>query len=81
MKSKKVPLRMCLGCREMKPKRDLIRIVLPKEGEAQIDSTGKANGRGAYICKNTQCLQALSKQKGNRLPETIMKGLREQIEE
>lgn len=80
-KSKKVPMRMCLGCREMKPKRDLIRIVIPKEGDAQIDPTGKTNGRGAYLCKNADCLQALGKQKGNRLPAAIMEGLKKQIEE
>lgn len=79
-KGKRTPMRMCLGCRQMKPKRDLIRIVTPKEGETHIDPTGKSNGRGAYLCKDAACLDALQKQKGNRLPEVIIKSLKEQIE-
>ncbi len=55
MKTKKTPLRMCLGCGEMKPKRELIRVVKNKDGELFLDLTGKQNGRGAYICKNAQC--------------------------
>ena len=55
MKTKKIPLRMCLGCNEMKPKRELIRVVKNKDGELFVDLTGKLNGRGAYICKNREC--------------------------
>ncbi|MBQ1375839.1 MAG: YlxR family protein [Clostridia bacterium] len=55
MKTKKTPLRMCLGCGEMKPKRELIRVVKNKDGELFLDLTGKQNGRGAYICKSAQC--------------------------
>lgn len=47
---KKIPLRKCLGCNEMKPKKELMRIVKTKEGEIFIDETGKANGRGTYVC-------------------------------
>ena len=54
---KKIPMRQCLGCREMKPKRELIRVVRSPEGEISIDLRGKANGRGAYICPDTQCLK------------------------
>ena len=54
---KKSPMRMCVGCREMKPKRELVRVVCNKEGEVFVDPTGKANGRGAYVCKNRECLQ------------------------
>ena len=54
---KKIPMRQCLGCREMKPKRELIRVVRSPEGAISIDLRGKANGRGAYICPDTQCLK------------------------
>ncbi|MCM1328462.1 MAG: YlxR family protein [Ruminococcus sp.] len=52
---KKVPMRMCLGCGEMKPKKELIRAVKSPEGEISIDLTGKKAGRGAYICKSAEC--------------------------
>ncbi|HZJ83181.1 MAG TPA: YlxR family protein [Clostridia bacterium] len=57
MKKKKIPLRMCLGCRELKPKKELIRVVRSPEGEISIDLGGKKPGRGAYICKNSSCLE------------------------
>lgn len=63
MKARKVPLRKCVGCGEQKPKKDLIRIVKNKEGELCVDFTGKANGRGAYICPNLKCLQTAQKRK------------------
>ena len=63
MKTKKVPMRMCLGCREMKPKRELVRIVRNKEGVVNLDKTGKAPGRGAYICPMEACLEACIKTK------------------
>lgn len=56
MAGKKIPMRMCTGCREMKPKLQLVRVVKTPEGEIKLDNTGKLNGRGAYICKNTECL-------------------------
>ena len=55
---------MCLGCREMKPKKELIRIVLNKESGIALDFTGKAAGRGAYICKSTACFAKLKKAHG-----------------
>lgn len=61
MKTKKIPLRMCLGCNEMKPKRDLIRIVKSSEGEVSLDFTGKKSGRGAYICRNADCFRKAKK--------------------
>ncbi len=61
MKTKKIPQRMCLGCNEMKEKRDLIRVVKSKEGEISLDLTGKKAGRGAYICNNKECLIAARK--------------------
>ncbi|MDE5648502.1 MAG: YlxR family protein [Oscillospiraceae bacterium] len=61
MKTKKIPLRMCLGCNEMKPKREMIRIVKSSEGEVSLDFTGKKSGRGAYICHSTECFQKARK--------------------
>lgn len=55
-KSKKTPMRMCVGCRQMHEKRELVRIVRNSESVAHIDLKGKASGRGAYICKNEECL-------------------------
>ena len=54
---KKIPMRQCLGCREMKPKRELIRVVRSPEGEISLDFKGKASGRGAYVCPDAQCLK------------------------
>lgn len=61
MKTKKVPLRMCLGCSEMKPKKELVRVVKSKEGEVSLDLTGKKPGRGAYICRDIQCFEKARK--------------------
>ena len=63
MKVKKIPLRMCTGCVEMKPKKELIRIVKSPEGEVSVDLTGKKSGRGAYICKDIECLEKAFKTK------------------
>ncbi len=61
MKPKKIPMRMCIGCGEMKPKKELIRIVKAPDGEISLDFTGKKSGRGAYICRNPGCLDAAQK--------------------
>lgn len=61
MKTKKIPMRMCIGCGEVKPKKELIRIVRSKEGEISLDLTGKKSGRGAYICDDLKCLQKARK--------------------
>ena len=58
---KKIPERLCTGCGDMKPKKELVRVVKPKDGEIDLDLTGRANGRGAYICKKLSCLQAARK--------------------
>ena len=60
---KKIPIRTCIGCGKGKSKRELIRIVKTSEGEVLIDSTGKKNGRGAYICPNITCLEKAIKTK------------------
>lgn len=61
MAGKKIPMRMCTGCREMKPKIELVRVVKTPDGEIKLDNTGKQSGRGAYICKNTECLNRAKK--------------------
>ena len=61
---KKVPQRQCIGCREMKNKKDLIRILKSDEEGIIIDVTGKKNGRGAYICPNAECLEKAAASKG-----------------
>ncbi len=61
MTPKKIPMRMCVGCREMKPKVELIRAVKSPEGEVSLDITGRKNGRGAYICKSAECLKKARK--------------------
>ena len=64
MADKKIPLRLCVGCKEMKPKLELIRVIKTPEGEVTLDATGRKNGRGAYLCKNEECLKKLRKTKG-----------------
>ena len=63
MKPKKIPMRMCVGCREMKPKAELMRVVKPQDGDCAIDRTGKAPGRGAYVCESAECLKKAQKTK------------------
>lgn len=58
---KKIPMRQCLGCREMKPKRELIRVVRSPEEEISLDFRGKKPGRGAYVCPNPECLKRIRK--------------------
>ena len=74
---KKVPLRTCMGCNEKKPKKELIRIVKNKDDEIFIDKTLKADGRGAYICNNTECLERVIKSK--RLEKVLEKSISEEI--
>ncbi|MBR2715027.1 MAG: YlxR family protein [Ruminococcus sp.] len=63
MSPKKVPMRKCTGCGQMKDKRELVRVVRSKEGEISLDLVGKKPGRGAYICKDVECLQLSRKAK------------------
>ncbi len=63
MKPRKIPMRMCVGCREMKPKKELIRVVRSPEGEVCLDESGKKAGRGAYVCYQAECLRRALKQK------------------
>lgn len=83
---KKIPMRQCLGCREMKPKKELIRVVRSPEGEISLDFRGKAPGRGAYICPDAQCLKraikarALEKAFSVQIPDTVYEKLNEEME-
>lgn len=61
---KKVPLRQCIGCGEMKGKKEMMRVIKTAEGDISLDITGKKNGRGAYLCKNAECLKKARKNKG-----------------
>lgn len=66
MANKKIPMRQCVGCRELKPKKDMIRVIktaAEDEASSQIvlDATGRKNGRGAYVCPNSECLRAAIK--------------------
>ena len=61
---KKIPQRQCIGCGQMKDKKELIRILKTQDGSIVIDATGKRNGRGAYICPDEECLQKAFKTKG-----------------
>ena len=61
---KKIPMRKCVGCGEMKNKKEMIRVIRTSEGEFLLDATGRKNGRGAYICPNQECLKKAVKNKG-----------------
>ena len=61
LKKRKIPMRMCVGCREMKA--ELMRVVKPQDGDCAIDRTGKAPGRGAYVCESAECLKKAQKTK------------------
>jgi Predicted nucleic-acid-binding protein implicated in transcription termination len=85
MQQKKVPMRMCTGCGEMKPKKELVRIVHNAEGEISLDATGKKPGRGAYVCRDPQCLKKAKKAKrlerafGCAVPGEIYTRLEEEL--
>lgn len=73
MKQKKIPMRNCNGCGEQKPKKELVRIVKNADGEIFLDLTGKASGRGAYICNSYSCLQKAKKSRRiDRTFETVI---------
>lgn len=86
VQQKKIPLRQCLGCREMKPKRELIRVVRSPEGAVSLDFKGKAPGRGAYICPNPDCLKkavrgrALERAFSAAIPAEVYEQLTRQME-
>lgn len=83
---KKIPMRQCLGCREMKPKRELIRAVRSPEGSISLDFKGKAPGRGAYICPDPKCLKRAIKAKAferafsAQIPDEVYQALEQEME-
>ena len=85
MKEKKVPERQCLACRERKPKSDLIRIVRTPDGKVEIDMTGRLQGRGAYCCRNRECLKkiiksgAAARALGIKPEEGMLEGLADEL--
>ena len=81
--AKKVPLRQCVGCGEMKSKKEMLRVLKTAEDEIVLDATGKKNGRGAYICADSECLKKAEKSKGleRSLKTAIPKEIYEQLEE
>jgi predicted RNA-binding protein YlxR (DUF448 family) len=81
-RQRKIPLRKCVGCQEMFPKRELIRIVLTPDGEIALDATGKRNGRGAYLCGRPECLRQARKRKAleRALKTTVPAGIYEELE-
>ena len=82
MVNRKVPMRKCVGCNEMKPKKELVRVVRSKEGDVSLDLKGKRPGRGAYLCRNKACLKKARKSKRieNALEVTISQELYESME-
>ena len=83
---KKIPQRQCMGCRERKEKRLLIRVVRTTEGTVRLDFCGKLNGRGAYLCPNTECLnkaikaKALERSLETPIPPEVVEQLRKEME-
>ena len=86
MKTRKIPMRMCVGCREMKEKRSLLRIVKSPEGAISFDRVGKAPGRGAYVCKSKECLDRAVRQRQleraleTKIDEQVFAQLMEEID-
>lgn len=84
-KNKTVPMRTCIACREMKPKKEMLRIVKTADGEIFADATGKASGRGAYICTAEECQKKLANKKllhkafAAEVPETVYRGVEERF--
>ena len=85
MQTKRVPLRQCTGCGEMKPKKELVRVVKGPDGDISLDLTGKKAGRGAYVCPDPLCLQAarkarrLEKAFSCRIPEQVYTQMEEEL--
>lgn len=83
---RKIPMRQCLGCREMRPKGELVRIVHSPDGSVMIDGKGKAQGRGAYLCRSSDCLhravraKAFDRAFGVHLPDEVLEALAQEME-
>ena len=87
MSIKKVPLRQCIGCQEMKSKKEMIRVIKTAEDEIMLDATGRKNGRGAYLCPSMECLKKAVKGKGLErsfkmaIPKEVYETLEKEMEE
>ena len=85
--AKKIPMRQCVGCGEMKSKKDMMRVLRTDEGSVVLDITGRKNGRGAYLCVNRECLLKARKNKGlersfkMNIPQEIYENLEKEFEE
>ncbi len=85
MTNKKIPMRQCVGCGEMKAKKELLRVIKDQDGQIFLDETGKKNGRGAYVCKNMDCLARAKKRGGlersfsMKIPEEVYAALEEEM--
>ena len=86
VQTKKVPLRKCTGCQEMKSKKEMMRILRTSEGEIVLDVTGRKNGRGAYVCRCMECFEKAVRSKGLerslkcKVPEETYESLKKEIE-
>ncbi len=86
MKSKKIPLRQCIGCGEMKAKSEMMRVLKDAQGGITLDTTGRKNGRGAYLCVSEMCLQKARKNKGLErsfrmsIPEQVYENLEKEFQ-
>ena len=84
--NKKVPMRKCVGCQEMKSKKEMIRVIRTSEGEFLLDATGRKNGRGAYLCPNSDCLAKAVTNKGlersfkQAIPKEVYEALEKEME-
>ena len=84
--TKKIPMRKCVGCQEMKSKKEMIRVIRTSEGEFLLDATGRKNGRGAYLCPNSDCLAKAVKNKGlersfkQAIPKEVYEALEKEME-
>ena len=87
MSMKKVPLRQCIGCGEMKSKKEMIRVIKTAEDEIMLDATGRKNGRGAYLCPSKECLKRAVKSRGLErsfkmaIPKEVYETLEKEMEE
>lgn len=83
---KKIPLRKCIGCGEMKPKKEMLRVIRREDGDFLLDASGKQNGRGAYLCFSKECFQKAVKSKGlersfkQMIPAEVYKSLEKEME-
>jgi len=87
LSNKKIPMRKCVGCGEMKPKKEMIRVLRTMEDDFVLDATGKKNGRGAYLCRSQECLEKAVKSKGlersfkQTIPEEVYERLKREMSE